>query len=249
LIDQIKYGLTILSETDSRILKLQLAIAKIEADELKPFNGNDYKKSAKDTPEIEEFRNQLTFLREKYNNSIYLSAKNSEYGDEAIIHKALYYICAGLYADLEKFKQEKGIIEQNDFHLRLIKLLERDPDLLANLQKEFTYFLLDEFQDTNWLQDRLINLLFKPNENFIFIVGDLKQSIYRFQQCDNNIFMKYIRSGHKFLSFQHNYRSDAEIINFNNKFFSENYNPNYNIFINTAKNPDFPEFAHNRLLE
>lgn len=243
IISLINHGLTILPENDGRILRLQTAVLQVEAECVKPFDGNAYKKNAKDSDEIVEFRNSLAALKDKYEDSLYLATKNADDADESVIHKALYYICVGLYADLEKYKQQQGIIEQNDFHLRLIKLLEKDSALLQLLQKEFRYFLLDEFQDTNWLQDRLINLLFKQNENYLFIVGDLKQSIYRFQQCDNNIFMKYIRAGHKFLPFTHNYRSEPEIIDFNNWFFSENLNSNYNIFKTTARNPELPEFA------
>jgi ATP-dependent exoDNAse (exonuclease V) beta subunit len=58
----------------------------------------------------------------------------------------------------------------------------------------FRHILVDEFQDTDPLQDRLLRRLWRPGENTLFLVGDLKQSIYRFRHADLRLFAAYIRA-------------------------------------------------------
>jgi ATP-dependent exoDNAse (exonuclease V) beta subunit len=58
----------------------------------------------------------------------------------------------------------------------------------------FRHILVDEFQDTDPLQDRLLRRLWRPGENTLFLVGDLKQSIYRFRHADPRLFGAYIRA-------------------------------------------------------
>ena len=67
--------------------------------------------------------------------------------------------------------------------LRAIELVERDPMIQANLAEQYQFILIDEFQDTNEAQMRLVNsILSVDSENpNIFAVGDDDQSIYKFQ--------------------------------------------------------------------
>ena len=75
--------------------------------------------------------------------------------------------------------------DYDDMILYVIKALEEEDWLLANLQERYQYILVDEFQDTNGAQYRLIELLTKPrtpeDRPNLFIVGDDDQAIYRFQ--------------------------------------------------------------------
>jgi DNA helicase-2/ATP-dependent DNA helicase PcrA len=67
--------------------------------------------------------------------------------------------------------------------LRAIELVERDPMIQANLAEQYQFILIDEFQDTNEAQMRLVNSILSVdmgNPN-IFAVGDDDQSIYKFQ--------------------------------------------------------------------
>ncbi|MBI5155989.1 ATP-dependent helicase, partial [Candidatus Peregrinibacteria bacterium] len=78
-----------------------------------------------------------------------------------------------------------GHFDYDDSILYVIRALEEDDDLLASLQERYQYVLVDEFQDTNGAQYRLIELLTAyrtlPHEPNLFIVGDDDQAIYRFQ--------------------------------------------------------------------
>ncbi|OGJ55948.1 hypothetical protein A3D88_00940 [Candidatus Peribacteria bacterium RIFCSPHIGHO2_02_FULL_52_16] len=85
----------------------------------------------------------------------------------------------------QKMLNDTGRFDYDDMILHVIKALEEEDWLLASLQERYQYFLIDEFQDTNGAQYRLIELLTQPrtpedNPN-LFVVGDDDQAIYRFQ--------------------------------------------------------------------
>ncbi|MCT3441902.1 hypothetical protein EFQ43_09625, partial [Limosilactobacillus fermentum] len=61
----------------------------------------------------------------------------------------------------------------------------------AELQRHYKEIMIDEYQDTNRLQDDLLRLLHKSGQNHRFMVGDMKQSIYRFRQADPTLFKDY----------------------------------------------------------
>ncbi len=90
-----------------------------------------------------------------------------------------------LFTEYGKMMEKTGRYDYEDMILHVIRALEEEDWLLSTLQERFQYVLVDEFQDTNGSQYRLIELLttYKdlPNEPNIFVVGDDDQAIYRFQ--------------------------------------------------------------------
>ena len=90
---------------------------------------------------------------------------------------------------IEQYKIENSIIELSDYHQNLITLM-KNKSILNRIKSELSFIMVDEFQDTNWLQKKILDLI-HDDHNHVFFVGDLKQSIYRFQQCDNQIFKQY----------------------------------------------------------
>jgi DNA helicase-2/ATP-dependent DNA helicase PcrA len=113
---------------------------------------------------------------------------------------------------------QKGLYDFDDMILQAIAALERNDDLRFTLQERYQFILLDEFQDTNAAQLRLIQLLTdnpvhegKPN---VLAVGDDDQAIYAFQgaQYSNMLdFFKLYRNV-QIISLEDNYRSQAEIL-------------------------------------
>lgn len=102
-----------------------------------------------------------------------------------------------------------------DMILELLKELENGGELLQILQEKYQYVLVDEHQDTNWAQNRVLELLldFHPSPN-LFIVGDEKQAIFRFQGASLNNF-RYFQtkfSGTKLITLKNNYRSTQTIL-------------------------------------
>ena len=89
-------------------------------------------------------------------------------------------------------KKERKLLEFSDFEHLALRLL-RGPDgaptaLCAGIRAGYGAVMVDEYQDTNALQDALYQCLAAPDGSNLFLVGDLKQSIYRFRQADPAIF-------------------------------------------------------------
>lgn len=131
------------------------------------------------------------------------------------------------------YQARKKMINALDFDDLLIKwneLLENDSHLRHRLGEKFKYILVDEYQDTNYLQSRIIANLAQPQNN-VLVVGDDSQSIYGFRGADvNNIleFPKVFKNA-KIFHLNTNYRSTPEIlalanysINRNEKKFEKN---------------------------
>lgn len=95
------------------------------------------------------------------------------------------------YFDREynRLKQREGKLDFTDQQYLVRKLLREHPQVAAEYQRRFAYFMVDEFQDTNSLQWEIIRLLRGEGgkEGRLFLVGDLKQSIYRFRGAEVEI--------------------------------------------------------------
>jgi ATP-dependent helicase/nuclease subunit A len=87
------------------------------------------------------------------------------------------------------------------------------------IQKTFSYFIVDEFQDTSDIQFNIIKSLIAHNYNRIFCVGDIKQAIYGFRGGELSVFKDSAKLIPNVLSLANNYRSHPEIIKFNNSLF------------------------------
>ena len=119
--------------------------------------------------------------------------------------------------------QDKGITF-NDMETLTYKLLKKNNNEVAKeLQKDIEDILVDEFQDTNLLQNQIIELIGRSNN--IFRVGDVKQSIYRFRGAKPSLMQDLINQGssnnHKTIFLKNNFRSKASIVEFNNHIFNK----------------------------
>jgi len=90
-------------------------------------------------------------------------------------------------------KQEEGALDFEDLQLLTLQLLEQQPGIRHELAKRFSYIMVDEFQDTDELQWRIIKMLATDDQrqfhgSKVFVVGDPKQSIYGFRNADIRIF-------------------------------------------------------------
>mgnify|MGYP000087742424 CR=1 FL=1 len=95
-------------------------------------------------------------------------------------------------------KRERKLLEFSDFEhlaLRLLRTPEGKPTpLCGNIRQDYAAVMVDEYQDTNALQDALYRCLAAPAGDNLFLVGDLKQSIYRFRQAEPGIFRQKLHS-------------------------------------------------------
>ena len=95
-----------------------------------------------------------------------------------------------------------------------------NPHTASRAREHYKYFVIDEFQDTSDFQFSIIQTLIDNDYKKLFIVGDIKQAIYRFRGGNVNVFKKCLEHMPEKLVLQNNYRSSAELITFNNGFFS-----------------------------
>lgn len=124
-----------------------------------------------------------------------------------------------LYFQLEKKKME--VIDFNDMEHFAYQLLQ-DSMIKEEMYNKYQMILVDEFQDTNELQEKIIASF--CHENNVFRVGDIKQSIYGFRQANPKIMQAWMEKeddNNTPLLLQENYRSNASVIEFNNDFYSK----------------------------
>ncbi len=146
---------------------------------------------------------------------------------------------AHIYDAYQLRLEEEGLVDFSDMILRAIELVERDPMIQANLAEQYQFILIDEFQDTNEAQMRLVNSILSvdsDNPN-IFAVGDDDQSIYKFQGAN----IKNIRDFHgrysdtSLIILDTNYRSSSNIINSCRSIIRSEQSNISNIFPGTVK--------------
>jgi DNA helicase-2/ATP-dependent DNA helicase PcrA len=114
-------------------------------------------------------------------------------------------------------------VDFDDLLMLTVQVLERFPEARARWQKAFRYVLVDEYQDTNHAQYRLLQLLAGEHRN-VFAVGDPDQSIYAFRGADIRNIMEFERDfgGAKQIALEQNYRSTNSILRAANAVISEN---------------------------
>lgn len=112
-------------------------------------------------------------------------------------------------------KFDASYLDYSDFEHFSLKLLD-DADLRQTLQERFDEIYLDEYQDTNDLQEAIIKKIAKNN---LFMVGDIKQSIYRFREANPQLFLDRMQKN-RTIYMQENFRSEAELIELINYVFS-----------------------------
>lgn len=122
---------------------------------------------------------------------------------------------ADIYEKYEAELAERGLYDYEDMILFVLRSLQNNPELKARYQEQFHYILVDEYQDTNSAQNELIRLLgdYFDNPN-ICVVGDDKQSIYRFQGASmaNLLSFRDWYSSVTTISLKENYRSGQIIL-------------------------------------
>lgn len=122
-------------------------------------------------------------------------------------------------------KAQKNLVDYNDLEQLTLKIL-MDPEVADEVRARYRYIFLDEYQDTNEMQETILQQIVR-NNNY-FMVGDVKQSIYRFRLADPTIFIgKYESFGrdenpnNSLVTLNQNFRSAQGVINSVNAIFEK----------------------------
>ncbi len=122
---------------------------------------------------------------------------------------------AAIYAEYEKRLSKTKRYDFDDMIVEVLRAIKSDADLRIRLQEEYQYVLVDEHQDTNNAQNAVIETLMSFHENpNLFVVGDEKQAIFRFQgaSLDNFKYFKDKYHAAKLVQLSENYRSHGAIL-------------------------------------
>ena len=149
-----------------------------------PFNGNKFKKDVV-KEEYQEFKNNFEAKIKVYNEH-----KDAFRKDYAV--RIVEYAHRAYLEYLDYIDKDKDNISNNQCIYLVAKLLKENSDVLAKLKKHYKHIYIDEYQDTDHLQRDIALLLTREDDKFIdnalYLVGDPKQSIYRFRGAEPDVY-------------------------------------------------------------
>lgn len=151
----------------------------------------------------------------------------SQYGQNRNLlqadREARLYDITTVYALYEARLKASNAMDFDDLLINMLRLMDQYPDVREQLQLMFRYVLVDEYQDTNYVQYLLVGRLAAPQDN-ICVVGDDAQSIYSFRGADIrnilNFRQQYPRA--QLFKLERNYRSTRNIVNAANSLIHKN---------------------------
>ena len=154
------------------------------------------------------------------------SAKNELIGPDAFAKEAVGYAeekQAECYREYQKRLHKNNALDFDDLIMMTVKLLKACPDVLDYYRNRFRYILVDEYQDTNTAQFRLVELLAGGHRN-LCVVGDDDQSIYKFRGANIENILNFVEAfpGAKVVKLEQNYRSNGNILEAANSVIRNN---------------------------
>ncbi len=149
------------------------------------------------------------------------------YPSEVIINKKDIYekTILPLYKIYQKKLIDLNSCDFGDLILHTVKILENNQDIREIYSSNFKYILVDEYQDTNFIQSRWLNLLSEKNKN-ICCVGDDDQSIYSWRGAEIKNFLEFdqVYENTKVVRLEQNYRSSQNILSVASNLIAKNQN-------------------------
>ena len=154
--------------------------------------------------------NLLTRMREQIKTAQY-TLITAFYAEQ---REMLLHILSRFDQLYRESKRQAGVLDFADLEEFTVRLLENHPETQARLRAQFDHILMDEFQDTNGQQSKLIRLIRPPNR--FYAVGDINQSIFGFRHAEPQGFSDYRteieRTGGRSVGLVDNFRSRAAIL-------------------------------------
>lgn len=205
------------AQTDSKADGFVKEIKSWNAESKELFNGNSYQARYIKSVPAEHF-NAIKSVKEFLKNAR-KELERLQY--EAFVIKQIPMI----FDQWQKVKKDDKTQSFNDMILSVHKAITEGDNLKAKLREQYSFAIIDEFQDTNKLQWDIFRTVFlkdngKPvKDHSIFVVGDPKQSIYSFQGADVNVYKEAIEEIRNGASLNSNFRSTTGIIEGCNELF------------------------------
>ena len=171
----------------------------------------------------EERKAQFAKLGQLADQTTILDYQERYHGDTWELSKTFQTFMSDFVEAYRERKRQENAFEFADISHYTIEILENFPQVRKAYQERFHEVMVDEYQDTNHIQERMLELL--SNGHNRFMVGDIKQSIYRFRQADpqifNEKFQRYAQNPKegKLILLKENFRSSLEVLSATNDVF------------------------------
>lgn len=129
------------------------------------------------------------------------------------------------YKEYEKILKKNNALDFDDLLCKTIQLFEAYPRILESYQERFKFIMVDEYQDTNLVQFKIVSMLAEKYQN-LCVVGDDDQSIYRFRGADIRNILEFEKKfkNTKVIKLEENYRSTKNILSAANAVIAHNTN-------------------------
>ena len=153
----------------------------------------------------------------------------SEYGKNTNLlredREMRMYELTTVYEQYQLRLKAANAMDFDDLLINMLRLMDISPEVREKYQQQFQYVLVDEYQDTNYIQFLLVKRLAEPQNN-ICVVGDDAQSIYSFRGADIRNILNFQRqyTNAKLFKLERNYRSTQTIVNAANSLIHKNIN-------------------------
>lgn len=130
---------------------------------------------------------------------------------------------AKVYVEYQKYLKNNNALDFDDLIVKTVELFQNDAEVLEYYQNRFRYIMVDEYQDTNTAQFKLISLLASRYQN-LCVVGDDDQSIYKFRGANIGNILNFERvfPNAKVIKLEQNYRSTKNILDAANNVIKNN---------------------------
>ena len=167
-----------------------------------------------------ESRDSLSFLLKRCKDLSSLGLMNALQESHDPDSQALSIVSTYVMTRYERLKRKQGMLDFADLELGAFRALQHE-SVRASFHQRFDLVLVDEFQDTNPIQAQMISAFARPSFSNLCVVGDPKQSIYRFRDADVSVFEEFCSRLPKQFSLTWNFRSRPGIIEFANQICAQ----------------------------
>ncbi len=219
---------------------LRTAFEAVSFGRLKPCKGDQYDPEVVET--VKGMRDRVKKTVQSMKEDLFQREAHEYVEDIQKLAPVLETLASLVNEFREKYaelKKEKGLVDYSDLEHYCLSILLDDASTPENpvpssaakeYQTQFAEVLIDEYQDTNSVQETILNAISRTSENGgnRFMVGDVKQSIYRFRLAEPGLFLeKYksfgrtVESPSKRIDLARNFRSREEVLNGTNFIFKQ----------------------------
>ena len=209
------FGMRIIREN---VLKLGMErnFTILDSDDVLSLIKKILKDKGYDTKEVSPsyIRNRISFIK----NEMLTNAEIEKFF-QGEMEKIAYEV----YLEYNVKLKKNNSVDFDDLLWLPVKLFKENPDVLEHYQDKFQYILIDEYQDTNEVQYKLVKLLAEKYRN-LFVVGDPDQSIYQFRGANYKNILNFEKDypDAKVISLEDNYRSTEMILEAANSVIKNN---------------------------